>query len=335
MVKYKTPAFLKKRGIVLSREQVPYDSALTFNAGICRYKDGYAMLFRNDYGFCKQDFIDFYAGISDNTNPRTNIGAAFSKDGRKWEVAPESVFELRDASISRAYDPRLTDFGDGSYGLCFAVDSADGIRGGIALTKDMKNFEIKHISLPDNRNMVLFPEKINGFYYRLERPFFSYSPKFSVWISRSPDLVHWGESSLLLQARQVPFANDKIGPGAPPVKTPYGWLTLFHAVKIQETPFDGWCRNWKKCYYGGVMLLDLEDPSKVIAAADKPLLVPEEKYELEGFRGGVIFPGGLVVEPDGSCKIYYGAADTVECLAEAKLDDLADFCFSNNMIKTK
>ena len=81
------------------------------------------------------------------------------------------------------------------------------------------------------------------------------------------------------------------------------------------------------------MLLDLEDPSKIIAIADRPLLVPEEEYELCGFRGGVIFPGGLIAEPDGTAKIYYGAADTVECLATAKIDDLIDFCFKYDMAK--
>ena len=83
------------------------------------------------------------------------------------------------------------------------------------------------------------------------------------------------------------------------------------------------------------MLLDLENPAKILALAGKPLLVPEEPYELEGFRGGVVFPGGLITEPDGTAKIYYGAADTVECLAEAKIDDLIEFCFSNNIINSK
>ena len=121
MISYKTPAFVEKKGVVLTRGQVPYDSALTFNAGISRYQDGYVMLFRNDYGFCKQDFDDFYAGISDNTTPKTNLGAAFSKDGINWEVAPESVFSLSGNGISRLYDPRITDFGDGSFGICFAM----------------------------------------------------------------------------------------------------------------------------------------------------------------------------------------------------------------------
>lgn len=333
MISYKTPAFVEKKGVVLSHEQIPYDSALTFNAGISRYGDGYVMLFRNDYGFCKQDFDDFYAGISDNTTPKTNLGAAFSKDGINWEVAPESVFSLSGNGISRLYDPRITDFGDGTFGICFAVDSSSGVRGGVAVTEDFKHFDIKSISLPENRNMVLFPEKINGEYIRLERPFLARGKGHSIWLSRSPDLSHWGKSELVLSSNDLPYANLKIGPGAPPIRTPYGWLTLIHGVEQQEEEFVSWHRDWKYAYYGGVMLLDLENPAKIIALAEKPLLVPEEKYELEGFRGGVIFPGGMVAEPDGRAKIYYGAADTVECLAEANIEDLIKFCFEYNKLE--
>ena len=292
------------------------------------------MLFRNDYGFCQQDFDDFFAGLSDNTVPSTNIGAAFSKDGISWKVADKHVFELQDETITRAYDPRVTQLDDGTYGMCFAIDSRVGIRGGIATTTDMEHFDIKSISVPDNRNMVLFPEKINGKYYRLERPFTTGSGKYSVWMSSSPDLIHWGNSAIVLKSSSVPFANSKIGPAAPPIKTPQGWLTLFHAVEEQDQFFDSWCHRWKMCYYGGIMLLDLEDPSKIIAMAGRPLLVPEEPYELSGFRGGVIFPGGFIAEPDGTAKIYYGAADTVECLAVAKIDDLINFCFEYNTLET-
>ena len=333
-MKYRTPQFIRRRGIVLSHEQVPYASALTFNAGVARRKDGYVMLFRNDYGFCRQDFDDFYAGISDNTTPKTNLGLAFSSDGLHWRVEPEPVFSLADGDISRAYDPRITALNDGRFAVCFAVDSRAGTRGGIAVTEDFSRFNVRSVSLPENRNMVLFPETINGEYVRLERPFLAGDRNHSIWLSRSPDLVHWGRSEQVLDTRDLPYADLKIGPGAPPVKTRYGWLTLIHGVENQDRPFPGWSRDWTRCYYGGIMLLDLEDPSKIVALAGRPLLVPEEPFELEGFRGGVIFPGGLVVEPDGTAMIYYGAADTVECLAEAKLDDLIEFCFSENQIKS-
>ena len=109
--KFKTPDFVRKRGIVLSPEMMPYESALTFNAGVTRWQGRYVMLFRNDYGFCSKDFDDFYAGISDNTTPSTNIGAAFSDDGVNWEIMPEPVFSLQGNGISRVYDPRITIFG--------------------------------------------------------------------------------------------------------------------------------------------------------------------------------------------------------------------------------
>ena len=80
--------------------------------------------------------------------------------------------------------------------------------------------------------------------------------------------------------------------------------------------------NWRKIYYAGLMLLDLDDPSKVIGIYDKPLLAPETPYEKIGFRGDVIFPGGMILEDSGEVKIYYGAADTVECLATADVNDL-------------
>ena len=97
--KFQTPDFVHKRGPVLSPDMVPYESALTFNAGIARWNDSYVMLFRNDYGFCAKDFDDFYAGISDNTVPSTNMGLAFSRDGVKWEIMPEPAFAMKQKGI--------------------------------------------------------------------------------------------------------------------------------------------------------------------------------------------------------------------------------------------
>lgn len=329
-MKWRTPSFINRQGIVLSSADIPYASALTFNAGVTKFHDEYIMVFRNDYAFCRQDFADFYAGISDNTVPQTNIGLARSHDGVNWRVDTTPCFEVNDQDITRAYDPRLTALDD-ECAMCFALDGKYGTRGGIAITRDFKSFTIKNITVPENRNLVLFPEKINGRYYRLERPFLSSNKKqYDIWISSSPDLEHWGHSRLLLSHGQVPFANSKIGPGAPPLKTPHGWLTLFHGVYNENTPLPAWSRDWFSTYYTGIMLLDLEDPSKVIAMAKYPLLTPETDYELDGFRGNVIFPGGMIAEPDGTVKIYYGAADTVECLATAQINDLIQFCYNKN-----
>ena len=135
-------------------------------------------------------------------------------------------------------------------------------------------------------------------------------------------------SAPLLAVEHVPYANDKIGPAAPPIKTEKGWLTLFHAVDRDESRGKhGWEDKWTKRYTAGIMLLDLEDPTKVIGMSKVPLIAPETKYEVEeGFRASVIFPGGMLLEDDGEVKIYYGASDTVECLATANVDELLALC---------
>jgi beta-1,4-mannooligosaccharide/beta-1,4-mannosyl-N-acetylglucosamine phosphorylase len=105
-------------------------------------------------------------------------------------------------------------------------------------------------------------------------------------------------------------------------------LTTFHAVDRDDSRGkNGWEPTWKKRYTGGIMLLDLQDPTKVVGIYNRPLINPETPYESDqGFRQDVIFPGGMVLEDDGQVKIYYGAADTVEALATAHVDDLIALC---------
>ncbi|AIQ40087.1 glycoside hydrolase family 130 protein [Paenibacillus sp. FSL R5-0912] len=308
---------------ILKPADVPYGPAMVFNAGVTKFKGRYVMVFRNDYG-------DEGKGIV-APHHTTNLGLAFSDDGIAWEVQPEPCWSWHDEEVVRVYDPRLTVIGERCY-LCFAVDTLHGLRGGIAVTDDFRSFEVLSLSLPDNRNMVLFPEKIGGRYVRLERPLPVYSrgglDRFDMWMSDSPDLKYWGNHKLLLAVENVAYANDKVGPGAPPVKTDKGWLTTFHAVDLDRSRGkNGWEDSWKKRYTAGIMLLDLEDPSRIIGRAAAPLLAPEALYETSGgFRNDVIFPGGMILEDSGEVKIYYGAADTVECLATAHVDDLLRLC---------
>lgn len=307
----------------MTEKDVPYNAALIFNAGVAKIDDTYYMLFRNDYAEPR----------GSHNLVGTNLGLARSKDGIHWVVDPTPCFQLSSDEIIRIYDPRIQVI-EGEIFICFAVDTKHGIRGGIAKTdKEFKSFDILSLSAPDNRNMVLFPEKINDKYARLERPFPVYSmghDKFDVWYSDSPDMKYWGNTQLVLGAEKVPFANAKIGPAAPPIKTKEGWLTTFHAVKAVPPKKNGWEDLWGKEYYAGLMLLDIKNPSKVIGMYDKPLIVPEAEYETSGgFRNDVIFPGGMILEDNGEVKIYYGAADAVECLATAHLDDLLSLCLKN------
>lgn len=305
---------------ILIASDIPYPATLIFNAGVAKWQDKYVMAFRNDYG--GRPGSAHFEG--------TNIGVAFSEDGVFWQAQPKPWIEWKDDEVRRAYDPRITIIDDRCY-LCFAVDTTHGVRGGIAVTDDFDEWEVLSLSAPDNRNMVLFPEKREDKFMRLERPFPIYGrgapENFDLWFSDSPDCRYWGNTQLVLGSERVPWANAKIGPGAPPVKTSEGWLTVFHAVTIDNTrELPSWHSSWFKTYTIGLMLLDLEKPWIVKGMYKEPLMVPEEKYELEGFRGHVLFPGGLILEDDGEVKIYYGGADTVECLATAHVDDLIALC---------
>lgn len=307
------------RNPVLASKDVPFASSQIFNAGVAFFRGQYVMVFRADS-----------FGREKRREAGTVVGLALSADGVKWRVRPEPLRILETGGeMRRAYDPRLTVLEDRLY-LCFAVDTAHGIRGGVAVTDDLEHFEVLSLSAPDNRNMVLFPERVGGKLARLERPFPVYGSygrgpeRFDVWYSDSADGRYWGNTQLVLGSERVPYCNNKIGPGAPPIKTPRGWLALFHYVhKDEQRVLKGWePQPWTKLYGAGVMLLDLAEPWRVIGLSREPVMVPETAYELDGFRGSVIFPGGLIAEPDGTVKIYYGAADTVECLATARVDDL-------------
>lgn len=316
---------------VVHPAMVPYAATMTFNAGVTKYQGQYVMLLRDECGFTKEQMEAHRDLGAPWPSGKTLLGLATSKDGVAWEVRSTPVkIPLDDAGLYGAYDPRLTVI-DGVCYICFAVDTKNGIRAGIARTEDFERIEVLGLSAPDNRNMVLFPERIGGRYVRLERPFPVYGRQggkemFDIWCANSPDMKHWGGHQLLLDACDIPFAHGKIGPGAPPVKTPRGWLTTFHAVELCNEELFSWHGGWHKRYYGGLMLLDLENPSKVIGLCREPVLVPEHDYELRGLRGSVIFPGGMILEDSGEVKVYYGAADTVECLATAHVDDLLKLC---------
>lgn len=314
---------------ILTAQEIPYPATLIFNAGVVKHNGRYVMIFRNDYGLSEEEFRAGKKLPWNGPQFYTQLGLATSEDGYRWKVDPEPVWEWHDDEVLRVYDPRLTVI-EGSLYLCFATDTHHGIRGGIAaVSENCRHVEVLYLSFPENRNMVLFPEKIQGQYWRLERPFPMYGQFgrkcFDIWTGSSPDLRHWGNHQLLLTPEEVPFANTKLGPAAPPIKTDQGWLTTFHSVWEDDSMrLDTWEEKWSRRYEAGLMLLDLNNPAKVLAYSRKPILSPEADYEVNGFRGSVIFPGGMILEDDKTVKMYYGASDTVTCMAEARLDDLWD-----------
>jgi beta-1,4-mannooligosaccharide/beta-1,4-mannosyl-N-acetylglucosamine phosphorylase len=187
----------------------------------------------------------------------------------------------------------------------------------VSKTSDFKTFEkVAIASEPTNRNMVLFPEKIGGMYVRLDRPF-QPGGQGHIWMCDSPDLIHWGNPKCILESRRFAWDQGKIGPGAPPIKTDDGWLVIYHGT----TP-----RCNGLIYKAGVALLDLDDPSRVIARGKEYLMAPSEDYERVGDVPNVVFVTSAIPDFEkDEMRLYYGAADTSFCLATARISDLIEF----------
>ena len=143
-----------------------------------------------------------------------------------------------------------------------------------------------------------------------------------MWISFSPDLRHWGDHQLLLEARDGAWWDaGKIGLGPPPLETPEGWLVMYHGVHVTS---DG------PIYRMGLALLDLRDPRIVLHQTDEWVFGPAAPYEITGDVGRVVFPCGWVHDPQTDrLLLYYGAADTVVGIATATFSEvLARVCAS-------
>lgn len=293
---------------VLTKNDVPYPVATVHNAGVVKHDGRYIMLFR-----------------SHRRSGRSIIGIAESDDGFNFTVRPEPFMVPATEGIFAEYeahgveDLRICPV-DGTYLLCYSAYSKHGVRIGLARTDDFVNIErISLITQADYRNVVIFPEKIDGRYARLDRPHSEISP-WSVWITYSPDLIHWGDSKVIMRPVQYHWDEMKIGPGAPPFRTEKGWLNIYHGV---FPTMDG------SIYRLGVALHDLADPSKIIGVADEWILQPEDPWEIVGYVHNVVFTCGAVPEDDGTVKIYWGGADTVMCAGTARIDDLVEMCLSN------
>lgn len=216
------------------------------------------------------------------------------------------------------YDPRITKIGD-EYFIMYASDMGNNsARLGLLKTKDFESFErVATTSDLGNRNGALFPEKYDGLYFRLDRPFGSEQESSAMWMSFSPDLVFWGKARPLM-FKGKPFIDGfKMGAGAVPIKTDKGWLEIYHTV---STTCNGFIYRLKAA------LLDLNEPWNVIGYSDY-ILYPEHDYEMKGRVANVVFACNAILEDDGdTLRIYYGAADTNIGLATGSLSALVDAC---------
>lgn len=245
----------------------------------------------------------------------SHLRVARSSDGINFDVeAAPALCAATDYETYGLEDPRITLLGD-TYWINYTAVSPWGITTGLASTRDFRSFE-RHglIFSPPNRDVTIFPEKIGGQYVALHRPMPEGLGKPAIWIATSPDMLSWGGHRYVAGARNGSWDDEKIGGGAVPFRVDTGgvngWLEVYHGVTQATTT-----------YSLGALLLDADDPGKVIARSRDPILAPEAPYEREGFFGGVVFTCGLLAEGD-LVRIYYGAADGVMAVADLSLKEI-------------
>jgi predicted GH43/DUF377 family glycosyl hydrolase/glycosyltransferase involved in cell wall biosynthesis len=265
-----------------------------------RYRDpddGYAGL--------DEGYVDYLTHVS-------HLRVARSSDGVRFEVEPTpTVRALTRIEEYGIEDPRITEI-EGGFLITYVSVSRLGITTGLLRTNDFRAFErLGTILLPDQKDVVLFPERSDGKYLALTRPMpATFSRVLGIWLAESPDLVHWGRHRPVALPRPGQWDETRIGASLVPIRVEQGWLELYHGVDRTNR------------YGMGALLLDGEDPSKVLARTPDPILVPEVDYERSGFLHDVVFPSGHVALDDSRIRVYYGAADSFLAAADFSIGDV-------------
>ena len=260
----------------------------------------------------------------------SSIGCAVSEDGRHFTRFPHPVIEPQEKyERFGCEDPRVTHLeveGEALYLITYTALSAPAFSGtggrvALASTKDLRTFHKHGVVIPDleDKDTVIFPELVGGRIAMLHRVmpniqivYFEsleqlLNPREDFWSAYRASLEEF-----TIMRPKYEWEAKKIGAGPPPIRTEAGWLLIYHGVDVNHI------------YRAGAALLDLEDPSRVIARSPHPILEPEEEYERVGDVPNVVFPEGTVVR-DRTLYVYYGGADKCCCLATAALDDLLDY----------
>ena len=304
-----------------------------------------------------------YRAIGNYKSYKSTLGYANSKDGINFKRYNNPVFEPREKYESGSVeDSRITEI-EGKFYITYVGHfehpcDQDGIAiTALASTTDFQEYERYGVITPfgaDDKDVVLFSEKINGKYVMLHRPINwikkdvydrdgklylkvknktiewlierpNYLPKKpSIWIAYSNDLRNWHNHKVVMEPERE-WEGVKIGAGPPPIKTDKGWLLIYHGSSwLPNSKFKNYKGEvYNRTYKAGAALLDLKDPSIVIARTKEPILEPKKDYELFGDVPNVVFPEGAVVRK-GELFVYYGAADKTCCLAICNLEELID-----------
>jgi predicted GH43/DUF377 family glycosyl hydrolase len=289
---------------IITTKDVPFRVNSIFNAGAIKIGNEYLLLCR----------VEMPSG-------RSSFLVARSPDGIKFTLEDQPCLTPEDHEDWFSYvewgieDPRIT-FIDNRYYILYTGYSRFEPTVMLARTDDFHTYEIMGtVTEPSNKDAVLFPDKIDHLYWKIDRP--SGKHRRDLWISQSPDLIHWGQYRFLMEGANGSWEQNKIGASTPPLKTKKGWLMIYHGVR----GFD-----INSIYRQGVMLLDLEKPWQVLAKSKVPFLSPEMDYERTGDVPNVVFTTGWIREQNGDIKIYYSGADMNICLAQTSEEYLLSLC---------
>jgi predicted GH43/DUF377 family glycosyl hydrolase len=289
---------------ILTAENVPYPANSVFNPGAARVGDETVLLVR----------VEDLRGIS-------QLHVARSGDGvTDWRFDPEPLLrsdvDRHPEEIWGCEDPRLTWLPEREeWAIAYTAYSRRGPLVSLAMTRDFRSVQrLGPVMPPEDKDAALYPHRFDGRWAMIHRP----SPLRGgahMWISWSPDLRHWGDHSLLLEARDGAWWDaGKIGLGPPPLETPEGWLVLYHGVHATA---DG------PIYRAGLALFERDHPRSILHRTDEWVFGPSASYETAGDVNHVVFPCGWVLdEPNDRILLYYGGGDSVVALATARYSEV-------------
>ncbi len=241
----------------------------------------------------------------------SHLRIARSTDGRNFTFDPEpAIFPATPYEAYGCEDPRIT-FLEGRYYITYTAVSDRGVCVAMASTEDFRTFERHGLVFPPyQKDVAIFPEKVRKLYVCRHRPYKSEFNFACVWTAYSPDLLSWGRHAMTLAPLPDTWEAERVGCGAPPIRTEEGWLEIYHAADSAGR------------YALGAMLSDLEHPERVIGRGSVPVHEPEADYELVGIFNECVFSNGIVVEDDGTVTVYYGAADRICAGALTTVDEM-------------
>ena len=293
-----------KKNPILTAADWPYPAHTVFNPGAVRLTDGTTLL------LCRVE----------DRRGHSHLCAARSANGVDgWVMDAEPTLrpepEKYPEELWGIEDPRITYVDElGKYAIAYTAFGKAGPAVALALTSDFRTFErLGVVMQADDKDAALLPRRFGGSFALIHRPMTDQGAH--VWMSLSPDLRNWGQHKTILLARRGSWWDaNKIGLSPPMIETSEGWLMIYHGVR--QT--GGGC-----LYRLGLALFATDDPGRCIARGDSWIFGPEAPYERSGDVGGVAFPCGTTVAPDGdTLHMYYGAADTSIGLATGSLKQM-------------